>query len=128
MNVETDTEWVKLYQAPDGSYPYEVWFDGLKDRATKHRIQGRIARLRQTGNLGRWKAVGDGVFEIALDFGPGYRIYVGQVGSRLILLLCGGDKRSQETDIAKAKIYLADYMQSRSVQSKKGTAMSNAKN
>jgi putative addiction module killer protein len=125
VNVETDTEFVKLYQAPDDSYPYEVWFDRLKDKATKYKIQARMARIRQTGNLGRWKSVGGGVIEIALDFGAGYRVYVGQIGLKLILLLCGGDKRTQGTDIAAAKSYLAEY-QSRSVQITKGTAKSNA--
>jgi putative addiction module killer protein len=128
VNIETDTEWVKLYRAPEGNYPYQDWEDGLKDKATKYKVQARIARIRQTGNLGRWKPVGGGVLEIALDFGAGYRIYAGRVGLKLILLLSGGDKRTQETDIANAKVYLADYIQSRSVQSKKGTAMSNAKN
>ncbi len=118
MNDDSDPQKVELYEAPDGSYPYERWVDGLKDKSTRHRIQARIARLRQTGNPGRWVSVGDGVIEIALDFGPGYRIYVGQLGSRFILL-CGGDKRTQGTDIANAKAYLAEYLQS-TVQIKKG--------
>jgi putative addiction module killer protein len=126
VNIETDTEWVKLYQAPDGAYPYEVWVDGLKDKVTRHKIQARITRIRQTGNLGRWNSVGGGVVEIALDFGAGYRVYAGRVGLKLILLLCGGDKRTQGTDIANAKNYFAEY-QSRSVPITKGTTTSHAK-
>jgi putative addiction module killer protein len=115
---DTDPQIVELYEAPDGSVPYESWFFGLKDKSTQNRIKARIARLRQTGNPGRWKSVGEGVIEIALDFGPGYRVYAGQLGSRFILL-CGGAKDTQGTDIAAAKFYLADYLHS-TVQLKKG--------
>ncbi len=102
---------VELYQTPDGEFPYERWFDRLKDKRTKSQIQGRFARLR-TGNKGRWKNVGDGVLEIAMDFGPGYRFYVGQADSETILLLCAGDKATQVKDIATAKRYWAEFKSS----------------
>jgi putative addiction module killer protein len=119
-NDDTDPQIVELYYAPDGSCPYESWLLGLKDKTTRHQIQARIARLR-TGNPGRWKAVGTGIIELALDFGPGYRVYAGQLGSKFILL-CGGRKNTQGTDIAAAKKYLADHLQQSTVQLKKGTS------
>ena len=77
------------------------WFDSLKDKATRLRIAARFDHIR-TGNLGDWKAVGPGVGEFRFHFGPGYRVYFTRVGDRIILLLAGGDKRSQARDIATA--------------------------
>ena len=114
---DPDPQIVEIYRTPAGYCPYEVWFDGLKDRTTKYQIEARITRLR-AGNPGRWKSVGGGVFEMALDFGPGYRIYAGQLGSRF-LLLCAGFKKTQEKDIANAKEYLAEYVKT-SAQIRKG--------
>jgi putative addiction module killer protein len=68
----------------------------------------RIDRLK-AGLLGDWKLVGDVVFELRIDVGPGFRIYYGQDGKLLILLLCGGDKRTQTKDIEYAKTYWKDY-------------------
>lgn len=61
------------------------------------------------GNLGEWNSVGHGVYELKIDYGPGYRIYFGQEGNRLIILLCGGDKTTQQKDIKKAQEYWADW-------------------
>ena len=61
------------------------------------------------GNLGQCESVGDKVFELKIDFGPGYRIYFGKIGLRCILLLCAGDKSTQKSDILKAKAYFKDY-------------------
>lgn len=105
MNADTEAKQVELYQARDGSYPYENFFDGLKDRATKYKIEARITRIRRTGGLGRCIEIGDGVIEIVLDLGRGYRIYAGRVSAWIILLLCGGDTTTQWTDIAAAKLY-----------------------
>ena len=99
---------VELYKTEEGEIPYEIWLDRLKDSRTRSQITVRITRLR-TGNLGRYKSVGGGVIELALDFGPGYRIYIAQVGAVITLLLCAGEKRTQERDIAAAKNYWADY-------------------
>jgi len=65
------------------------------------------------GNMGDAKAVGEGVQELGIDYGPGYRLYFGQVGASMVLLLCGGDKGTQAADIKKAKEYWADYQQRR---------------
>lgn len=102
---------VSLYLTASGESPFEDWFDGLWDIRAKHRILARIARVR-AGNLGDWKSVGDGVRELRIDYGPGYRIYVGQDGERVIILLSGGDKKRQQQDIAKAKAYWHDYQES----------------
>ena len=81
---------------------YAAWFRSLRDRDARGRIDIRIARL-QLGNFGDAKSVGDGVHELRMTFGPGYRVYFTRRGERIILLLCGGDKRSQSRDIARAR-------------------------
>jgi putative addiction module killer protein len=78
------------------------WFAGLRDRAARRRIQVRIDRL-QLGNPGDVKPVGDGISEMRIDYGPGYRIYFVQRGKTLVILLAGGDKGTQERDIATAR-------------------------
>lgn len=98
---------VEYYTTDDGRVPLEEWFAGIDD-ATLARILVRIERVA-LGSLGDHKPVGDGVGELRLDFGPGYRIYFGRVGKKVILLLCGGDKSTQKRDIKKAKKYLAEY-------------------
>lgn len=81
---------------------YAKWFKALKDHMAKARIDVRIRRL-SLGNPGDVKPVGEGVSEMRIDYGPGYRVYFLTKGSELILLLIGGDKSTQEKDIAKAK-------------------------
>lgn len=88
---------------------FREWIDALKDRAGRARILVRIARLSQ-GNPGQHRNLSDGVSELKIDFGPGYRVYFSQRGSRLLLLLAGGDKSTQRKDIAKA-IQLAKNFQ-----------------
>lgn len=79
------------------------WIKRLKDSDAKSRINLRIRRIALTGNLGDYKPVGDGVCELRIDYGPGYRMYFAQHGKEIILLLIGGDKSSQQRDIKKAK-------------------------
>ncbi|NEQ98953.1 MAG: type II toxin-antitoxin system RelE/ParE family toxin [Cyanothece sp. SIO2G6] len=81
---------------------FASWFKELRDRRAKARIQARIDRM-SLGNLGDFKAVGDGVCEIRIHYGPGYRVYYKKQGDMIIILLCGGDKSSQVSDIKKAK-------------------------
>ena len=81
---------------------YSRWFERLRDRQAKARINIRIRRLAM-GNPGEVKAVGEGVSELKLTYGPGYRVYFIQVGHEFVVLLAGGDKSSQFDDIAMAK-------------------------
>ena len=80
---------------------FERWFTELRDRRAVARIKARIDRL-QLGLLGDVKPVGEGVSEMRIDYGPGYRIYFAQRGRELVILLAGGDKRTQSRDIKKA--------------------------
>jgi len=90
---------------------FHEWIDALEDRAGRARIQVRIDRLIH-GNAGHARRLGDGVSELKIDFGPGYRVYYTTRGTRVLLLLLGGDKSSQRKDIAKA-IKLAKEFQER---------------
>lgn len=80
---------------------FAVWFDGLRDRQAQARITARIRRL-SLGNPGDVKPVGSGVSEMRIDYGPGYRVYFVRRGEVVSILLCGGDKRTQDRDIARA--------------------------
>ena len=82
---------------------YEEWFSKLKNLAAKIRIIKRLERI-ENNNFGDVKSVGDGIYEIRIDFGCGYRIYFSYKNKVIILLLCGGDKSTQQKDIEKAKI------------------------
>jgi putative addiction module killer protein len=106
--MEAQPREIKTYLTDDGRSFFEEWFNSLRDRKAKNRIQLRLDRL-QLGNLGDCKPVGQGVFELRIDYGRGYRIYFGQVGLTIILLLCGGDKSTQQSDINQAQAYWRDY-------------------
>jgi putative addiction module killer protein len=80
---------------------FETWLRRLKDDNAVARIVARIRRMEQ-GNLGDTKSVGAGVMELRIDYGPGYRIYYVQRGAEVVILLCGGDKRTQQRDIKRA--------------------------
>ena len=82
---------------------FERWVDGLRDRPTRIRLRRRLGKAMR-GNLGDVKAVGDGVWEMREFFGPGWRMYYVQRGNVLIVMLGGGDKSSQDEDIAAAKV------------------------
>ena len=83
------------------SATFEKWFNGLKDRQAQARITARISRLA-LGNAGDVKPVGSGVSEMRIDCGPGYRVYFQQRGPAIALLLCAGDKSTQDADIRRA--------------------------
>lgn len=99
---------IVVFRAKDGGVPFEAWLDELADKQAVARVLARLARVRQ-GNLGDCKAVGEGVSELRVDYGPGYRVYFGQQGRIWVVLLCGGDKRTQERDIRLAKQYWHEY-------------------
>ncbi len=81
---------------------FSEWLDALRDLKTKMRIIARINRAR-AGNFGEYRVLDDGVCEMKIDFGPGYRVYYAQEGLRVYLLLVGGDKSSQKKDVARAQ-------------------------
>lgn len=108
---------IEVYETTTGKRPFEVWLEGLKEIHTKARISMRLDRLK-LGNFGDCKTLQEGVSELRIHYGPGIRIYYGKIGNRIVLLLCGGDKGSQDRDINKAKNYLKDY-QSRSLNNGK---------
>ncbi|MEM6406641.1 MAG: type II toxin-antitoxin system RelE/ParE family toxin [Pseudomonadota bacterium] len=81
---------------------FTKWFDGLKDRRAKARIQARIDRM-EMGNFGDIAPVGEGVSELRIPYGPGYRVYCLQRGSVIVILLSGGNKNTQAADIVRAK-------------------------
>lgn len=81
---------------------YRRWFESLRDMDARVRIIARIRRV-SLGNLGDVKSIGDGVSELRIDYGPGYRVYVARRGAALIILLAGGTKTGQQRDIERAK-------------------------
>lgn len=95
------------YLDEDGDSPFGRWFKRLDARVA---AKVATARIKLTvGQMGNVKPVGEGVSEYRIDFGPGYRVYFGQDGRRLILLLAGGDKTTQPGDITRAKSLWQDY-------------------
>ena len=102
-------EWViRLYQTQAGGVPFSDWFENLKDDKTRFIVDARLSRLR-LGNFGDCKALGGGLHELRIDFGPGLRIYFGRAGQRLVILLCAGDKSTQRRDIQKAKEFWTTF-------------------
>ena len=99
---------VEIYQTSAGKQPLMVWIRSLKNKQAQALILSRINRLRQ-GHWGDFKALSEGLYELRVHHGPGYRIYFAQEGNRLILLMSGGDKSTQARDIQKALTYLRDY-------------------
>lgn len=99
---------VRYYVTEDGREPFVEWLEDLKGSKERGAIRARIVRL-QLGNPGDSKPVGDGIWELRIDIGPGYRVYYAQSGKLTMLLLFGGSKRSQRSDIRLAKEYWQDY-------------------
>jgi len=87
---------------------FAEWLANLRDQNAKGRIASRISRLEH-GNPGDVKSVGGGVSELRIDYGPGYRVYYAARSSTLVILLCGGDKRTQDADIRKAKALAKEF-------------------
>jgi putative addiction module killer protein len=98
---------IREYVTEEGRIPFREWLDNLKDREARARVRVRLNRIR-LGNFGDVKPVGIGVSELRISHGPGYRVYFAQRGNTVVILLCGGDKRSQSKDIALAKSYWAE--------------------
>lgn len=96
------------YQREDGGEPFSEWLASLRDKAAEARIRIRLRRV-EAGNFGDCEPVGDGVLELRIHLGPGYRVYFGRHGKSWIILLCGGDKGSQGSDIRRAKQLWAEW-------------------
>jgi len=106
--MDAQEQQIKLYRTVEGKRPFQDWFDRLRDRKAQQRIDARLARVR-LGNFGDSKSVGEGVLELRVNYGPGYRVYYGRDGSDVVVLLVGGDKRRQASDIKTSQAYWADY-------------------
>jgi len=104
---------VREYLDHEGSSPFAVWFDDLNAPAAA-KVTMAVTRLGQ-GNFSNVKGVGSGVLEYKIDFGPGYRIYIGRDGDCLVILLGGGTKKRQSTDISLAIARWQDYKKRKNV-------------
>lgn len=109
MNDNNPAKKIVTYRTQAGKVPFNDWFYGLQDRKTRQRILNRLYRMEQ-GHYGDYKAVGNGVLELRPFFGAGYRIYFGEDGEEIVILLTGGDKNSQNQDIRQAKSYWQEYL------------------
>lgn len=106
--MEVQPREIQRYVTPDNKVPFDEWFQALRDAKTKTLVNKRLNRV-SLGNLGDYRAVGEGVCELRINYGSGYRIYFGQIGATIVLLLCGGDKSTQDQDIRRAIEYWTDY-------------------
>ena len=106
--MEANPKEIRIYITSEGKAPFLEWRDSLKDVRAKAKIRAKLDRV-EDGNLGDYKFVGEGVYELRIDYGPGYRIYFGEENDVIILLLWGGDKSNQNKDILKAQNYWQDY-------------------
>ncbi len=105
--MENAPKTLLIYKEKNNKEPYKEWMKSIKDKKTQAVIQQRIGRLA-LGLYGDSKPVGEGVQELRIHYGAGYRVYFTEVNSVVIILLCGGDKASQQKDIACAKAYLKE--------------------
>jgi putative addiction module killer protein len=103
---------IRHYLTASGHDPYQEWLDHLKDLTGRIAIQRRVDRM-VAGNFGDYKFCREGVWELRIDIGPGYRVYYAQVGTHMVLLLCSGVKRIQAADIETAVRYWLDYQRRR---------------
>ena len=100
------------YLTEDGADLYQDWLDHLRDLRARVAIDRRIDRLIN-GNFGDYKFCRDGIWELRIDVGPGYRVYYAQADSAIVLLLCGGDKRTQDRDVAQVAACWKDFQRRR---------------
>lgn len=101
---------IEYYRTEKGRKPFKDWLESLRDVRARAKVRVRLDRAR-LGNFGDRKQVGNGVWEIRIHHGPGYRVYFGLEGNRLVLLLLGGDKSTQQKDIDLATEYWRDHQE-----------------
>lgn len=99
---------IEMYRTPSGKVPFREWFESL-DRQVQFRVDRYIDRLKRGAVKNETKFLGDGVAELRIHFGPGYRVYFAESGNSILLLLTGGTKRRQQADIENAKNYWRNY-------------------
>lgn len=99
---------IRTYRTKQGKEPFIDWLKSLKDRVGRANITNRLNRV-SLGNYGDCESVGDGVYELRIHYGPGYRIYFSEQKETIVLLLLGGSKRTQANDIKKAKQFWAEF-------------------
>lgn len=99
---------IDYYRRASGRYPFRDWLMDLSDKRARAAVLRRIDRMMED-NIGEHRFVGDGVWELKIDVGPGYRVYYAQKGKTVVLLLCAGSKRTQREDIARAVEYWNDF-------------------
>ena len=108
--MEVSAQEIQEYIKSDGKNLFRGWLRSLQNKQARARIRVRLNRIR-LGNFGDAKAVGNGVNEIRIHHGPGYRSYFGRVSNTIVLLLCGGGKKTQHQDIQKAQAFWKDYQE-----------------
>src|ERR1041384_5478006 len=107
--MDVQPRWIVLLELEDGSVPFEQWLAGLPDDRLRRAGDERIVRVRD-GNFGDHKRVGEGVCELRVDKGPGLRVYYGLRGRTVVVLIGGGDKSTQASDIKRAKRLWKEYL------------------
>jgi putative addiction module killer protein len=108
LTKEVTTKHIIIYADVYGNEPYINWLNDMRDKQTQQRIRTRVRRL-ESGLYGDVAPVGEGVSELRLFFGAGYRVYFGEQEGQIIVLLCGGDKSTQKDDIEQAKAFWKEY-------------------
>ncbi len=108
---------IRFYIDSSGSNLFDEWWANLRDDKAKKAIFRRVSRM-ESENFGDCKPVRDGVWELRIDVGPGYRVYFAKAGATVVLLLCGGDKRKQDSDIDRACRYWLDWQQRKKQEEK----------
>ena len=106
--MEATPKELHIYVTAEGREPFTEWLNSLQDQRARAKIRVRLERV-SLGNCGDCQGVGDGVQELRIDYGPGFRVYFGQEGTTVVLLLCGGDKSTQARDIQTAQRYWSEY-------------------
>lgn len=99
---------LRIYVTENGQVPFTEWLTSIRDTRARAKIRVRLDRV-SLGNLGDCHSVGERVQELRVNYGPGYRVYFGQEGTAIVLLLCDGDKSTQTRDIETAQVYWREY-------------------
>lgn len=119
MKYKLQSMELRYYQTATGQQPFVEWLGRLVDKEARARIQARLD-IVAAGSFGDARSVGEGVLELRVHWGPGYRVYFARDGQIVVLLLCGGDKRTQDEDIKTAKDHFNDFKRRTAKPSNRG--------